>query len=146
MEKGKQTIDKTFMYLSWGLFINDVINFGGFWSVTKQHTSCCWWVSFQLSCSFYVKVWYDPWFKAGNVFEIMCLPKISTKRGHFVIRPIPPLCHHVITCHLLADPPSPSSYEQPLIRIISRIVWWPMSPTKTIPDMFFLRNFVSTPS
>ena len=30
----------------------------------------------------------------------------------------PPLCHHVITCHLLAEPPSPSSddviYEQPL--------------------------------
>ena len=48
---------------------------------------------------------------------------LSVKGGYFVISPLPPpppLCHHVIPCHLLANPPPfPSSddviYEQPLI-------------------------------
>ena len=44
--------------------------------------------------------------------------KFQQKEGILSSGPYPPLCHHIITCHLLADPPSPSSddviYEQPL--------------------------------
>ena len=47
--------------------------------------------------------------------------KFQQKEGILSSGPYPPLCHHIITCHLLADPTSPSSddviYEQPLMVI-----------------------------
>ena len=54
----------------------------------------------------------------------MDLARISIKRGYFVISALPPLCHQVIPCHLLSDPPPP---PQVMTSFMNSPLWQLMS-------------------
>ena len=63
----------------------------------------------------------------------MGLARISVKRGYLSYPSSPPPCHHVIICHILADPlPSPSSDD---------VIYAPHTP-----DLLWCRGFVQEPA
>ena len=87
-------------------------------------TLWCFWVSVGFfALSGYV------WDELHPVDWLQLLNNVITFWGYPAAPPSPPLCHQVITCHLLADhPPFPPTddviYEQPLLTVSSL---WPKS-------------------
>ena len=98
MEKGKQTIDKTFMYLSKGLFINDVINFGGFdlWQNSVRRVADDYLFSSAALSMFRFDMTHD--LRLEMFLKLWAYLKFQQKEGILSSGPYPP--PPVSSCHL----------------------------------------------